>query len=207
MEVQQAPNERLADHLQEAARVLALPIEASGMHWHPFGVYTIPLAKREVDGVVRSRRLHIWHPEADPVGEASPYGVHTHSGPGTSHVLLGALEHHLYFFEEGPGPWRHVSTAGTQDMALASHVQATTRAGTTHAFPANQPHGVTKPAGWAVSLFEQGPGDGEFMTWQRQDVPAQPLDRRGPVPIAQVQQEARRLVDQALAAVNLAARN
>ncbi len=181
--------------------MLALPISESGMHWHPFGVYTIPMAKRTAGDATWSRRLHIWHPEATPVGEASPYGVHTHSGVAQSHVLAGTLFHHLYAFEpDAEGVWHEAPTDGGRRATLLSHLQAATKAGVTHTLPANQAHGVSKPPGFAISLFEQedGPTVQPFTTWQRTDVAAEELVLRPPVPVSQVWREATAVLEQAL---------
>ncbi len=192
-------------HVRDARRVLALPVEVTGLRWHPFGLFTMPLPKRTDARGTWSRRLHVWHPDGRPVGEASPYGVHTHSGPARSHVLLGALEHHLYAFEEDPqGVWQRACLGrGEGNASLVGHTQATTRAGTTHSLPANQPHGVTKGDGLALSLFEQldGPKAQEFTTWQRTDVPAEELVRRGPVPPSQAALEALVALDSVLVQV------
>lgn len=201
--LQHAPDDRHLPHLEEARRVLALPIGASGLHWHPFGVYTIPMARRTVDGRVWSRRLHLWHPEAVPVGEASPYGVHTHSGTARSHVLAGTLQHHLYEFEaDGDGVWSKsaLGGGGPTRASLLGHLQAPTVAGVTHTLPAHQPHGVSKPPGFAVSLFEQVEGEGgpPFTTWQRTDVPAEALVLRPPVAVQRVQMEALAVLERAL---------
>jgi hypothetical protein len=188
-------------HLEEARRVLALPVEASGLHWHPFGVFAIPLARRVVDGAVWSRRLHLWHPEATPVGETSPYGVHTHSGTATSHVLAGTLHHHLYAFrEEEDGNWRQASRAGETRAVLRDHVEGATDEGMLHTLPGNQAHGVSKPPGFAISLFEQleeGRRD-PFTTWQRLDAPAEALVTRAPVDLKRVLKEARGLIEEAI---------
>lgn len=187
------------DHLLQVARVLALPQEVSGLHWHPFGVYTIPMSKRRDGDATWSRRLHLWHPQAKPVGEASPYGVHTHSGEARSHVLVGSLFHHLYAFRaDGDGVWYEDPT--DRQASLVAHVWEETRAGMTHSLPKDHPHGVTKPDGWAISLFEQrdGPAEMPFTTWRRTDVPAEELVRRGPVPLDAVLREARLLIDQAI---------
>ncbi|MGB0652468.1 MAG: hypothetical protein ACPGQL_04645, partial [Thermoplasmatota archaeon] len=196
------PNPGFDAHLAEARKVLALPIEVSGLHWHPFGVYAIPLAKRtDASGSVWSRRLHLWHPAGEPVGPASPYGVHTHSGTARSHVLAGRLTHHLYAFEADPeGLWQRACLGKPEGRAtLLAHLQEDTTSGTTHTLPKDQPHGVTKPDdAFAVSLFEQRGGEKaqEFTTWQRTDVPAQPPVRRGPVPLARVQAEGLAVLDQ-----------
>ncbi len=209
--LQHAPNPAHHEHLLAARRVLELPIEVSRLHWHPFGLYTIPLAKRREDetdgGRIWSRRLHIWHPLATPVGEASPYGVHTHTGTAASHVLVGTLHHHLYDFEpDADGIWQRAALGVPEGRAtLRGHLQAPTVAGQTHTLPAHQPHGVSKPPGFAMSLFEQldepkNPGHAaEFTTWQRTDVPAEPLLKTGPVPLAAVQREALLVVDAAIA--------
>ncbi len=182
--------------------MLALPIEVSRMHWHPFGVYTIPMPKRRTDEGTWSRRLHIWHPSGTPVGEASPYGVHTHSGVAQSHVLAGTLHHHLYAFEaDEEGIWDRAALGVPEGRAtLTGHVWAPTDAGATHTLPANQPHGVSKPPGFAISLFEQldGPTEQPFTTWQRTDVPAEELVLKAPAPLAQVLHEATQLLEQAL---------
>jgi hypothetical protein len=190
MEVRHDPDPWHQRHLEEAVRVLSLPVAATRMHWHPFGVYAIPLAKRSDGERTWSRRLHIWHPEA-PSPPPSPYGVHTHSGMARSNVLLGSLHHHLYAFApDANGPWR-VANPGMEGRArLVAHAWAATQAGTAHTLPADHPHGVTKPPGLAVSLFEQVDNGGgqPFTTWQRQDVSAQELQKRGPVPVASAQQ-------------------
>lgn len=192
--VHREPNPRFDEHVAEAIRVLELPIEVSGLHYHPFGVYSIPLAKRSDETGSWSRRLHLWHPEATPVGEASPYGVHTHSGPARSHVLVGSLYHHLYQFEaDEAGVWERACLGEPEGRAtLRDHQLAETKAGETHTFPANHAHGVTKPEGWSISLFSQldGPTTQEFTTWQRTDVPPQPLRRKGPVELETVRREA-----------------
>ncbi|MGB1696839.1 MAG: hypothetical protein ACPHK8_00395 [Thermoplasmatota archaeon] len=194
MEVHREPNPRFAEHVAEAIRVLQLPTEVSGLHYHPFGVYSVPLAKRTDEEGTWSRRLHLWHPEATPVGEASPYGVHTHSGPARSHVLYGSLYHHLYQFEaDAAGVWQRACLGEPEGRAtLLDHVFAETRTGQTHSFPANHAHGVTKPDGWSISLFSQldGPTTQEFTTWQRTDVSAEPLLRKGPVPVTEVARDA-----------------
>lgn len=190
-------------HLEEARRVLTLPLAVSGLRWHPFGLYTAPLARRERDGSTWSRRLHIWHPDAKPVGEASAYGVHTHTGPAESHVLVGSLRHHLYDFAAGDGAWDcRPLGADARSARLVAHVSAVTRHGTTHALPAHQPHGVSKDAPFAISLFEQRDDATDratpFTTWRRTDVPAEELVRTPPVPVATVLQEARAALDEAL---------
>ena len=194
MEVVRAPNPRFDEHVAEAIRVLELPLEVNGLHYHPFGVYSVPLAKRTDEEGAWSRRLHLWHPDAVPVGEASPYGVHTHSGPARSHVLVGSLFHHLYRFEaDVGGVWQRARLGEPEGMAtLCEHVCATTETGQTHVFPANHAHGVSKPDGWSISLFSQldGPTTQAFTTWQRTDVPAEPLLRAPPVPVGVVQAEA-----------------
>lgn len=194
MEVRREPNPRFHEHVAEAIRVLELPIEVSGLHWHPFGVYSIPLAKRTDEEGTWSRRLHIWHPSGTPVGEASPYGVHTHSGPARSHVLVGSLFHHLYQFKpDSEGVWERACLGKPEGRAaLVDHVWAETLSEQTHSFPANHAHGVTKPPGLAVSLFSQldGPTVQEFTTWQRTDVSAEELVKKGPTPLAQVQFDA-----------------
>lgn len=201
MEVARAPNPDHARHVEHARRILELPIEASGLRWHPFGVYTMPLSKRTdpASGVTLSRRLHVWHPAAEPVGETSVYGIHTHSGTAHSHVLAGALEHHLYDFAEDPdGIWATGIVEGRQwRSALLGHVSAPTRAGATHTLPAQQPHSVSTPHGWAISLFEQvdTPPPSQFTTWRRTDLPETPLVRTPPVPVRQVQQEALLFLD------------
>ncbi len=196
------PDEAHIAHLQSARRMLALPIEVSRLHWHPFGVYTIPMAKRLDGDATWSRRLHIWHPSGTPVGEASPYGVHTHSGTARSHVLAGTLFHHVYDFEADPdGAWDRAALGDPEGRAtLVAHEQAATGAGVTHTLPANQPHGVSKPPGFAISLFEQldGPTEQPFTTWQRNNVPAEPLVLKAPVPLAQVLREATLVLEQAL---------
>lgn len=201
--LQHAPDEQHLPHLEEARRVLALPAGASGLHWHPFGVYAVPLARRTVDGCVWSRRLHLWHPEATPVGEASPYGVHTHSGTARSHVLAGTLQHHLYHFEpDGDGAWQRAALGVPEGpAALVAHAEAPTHAGVTHTLPAHQPHGVGKrPAVFAVSLFEQvdEAGGPPFTTWQRTDVPAEALVTRPPVDVGRVRVEALAVLERAL---------
>jgi hypothetical protein len=200
MEVRREPNTRFGEHLAEAVRVLELPIKASRLHWHPFGVYSIPLAKRTDDEGSWSRRLHIWHPSATPVGESSPYGVHTHSGPAKSHVLIGSLYHHLYKFSpDDNGIWQRACLGAPEGRAtLVDHVWAESTACQTHSFPANHAHGVTKPDGIAVSLFAQldGPTEQEFTTWQRTDVPAEELVQKGPIPLTQVQFEALQALSQ-----------
>lgn len=188
------------EHVVQARRVLELPLEVSRLGWHPFGVYTMPLAKRVDQTGAWSRRLHVWHPGAEPVGETSAYGVHTHSGEAHSHVLVGALEHHLYDFDrDDDGAWHTEIVGGPKwTSRLRGHVHAPTQAGTTHILPAQQPHGVTTPHGFAISLFEQrdtvGPSD--FTTWRRTDRPETPLVRAPPVPVAQVQMEALLTLDQ-----------
>ncbi len=196
-----APDDAHIAHLEQARRMLSLPIEESGMHWHPFGVYTIPMTKRSDGDTTWSRRLHIWHPAGTPVGEASPYGVHTHSGVARSHVLSGTLFHHLYAFEpDVDGVWKEAPTEGGRMATLLGHLQAPTTAGVTHTLPANQPHGVSKPPGFAISLFEQedGPTTQPFTTWQRTDVAAEELVLRPPVPVSQVWREATMVLEQAL---------
>lgn len=195
MALQHVHNPALHEHVAQARRVLELPVEVSGLRWHPFGVYTLPLSKRADDeGRSWSRRLHVWHPAAEPVGESSAYGVHTHSGEAHSHVLVGALEHHLYdFARDADGIWRTAVVEGDQwRSTLKGHFHAPTRAGTTHILLAQQPHGVTTPHGFAISLFEQldTPGPSEFTTWRRTDLPETPLVRTPPVPVGQVQHEA-----------------
>ncbi len=202
LQVHRAPTTGLAEHLQECVRVLGLPLDASGMHWHPFGVYTIPLARRTRENQTWSRRLHIWHPSATPVGPASPYGVHTHTGTGVSHVLVGALHHHLYAFEPMPGgTWR--KQPDDVLCTLVAHVQETTVAGETHMFGAHQPHGVSKPPGLAISLFEQLEDPdvravAPFTTWQDESLPEEALVRTPPAPLALVQQDALAALDQAV---------
>lgn len=200
-----APDTAVLAHLLEARRILSFPVEVSRLHWHPFGLYTLPLAKRSQEDGTWSRRLHLWHPAATPVGEASPYGVHTHSGTAKSHVLAGALQHHLYEFEEDPvGVWQRAALGVPEGRAtLVGHIQAPTLAGMTHTLPANHPHGVTKPPGLAVSLFEQiGEEKSQpFTTWQRTDVPAEVLVREPPVPVQTVQREALAVLDQAVLAL------
>lgn len=202
MEIQHAPDALHGEHLAEARRVLALPLQESGLHWHPFGVYVIPMAKRVVDGVAWSRRLHVWHPLARPVGESSPYGVHTHSGTARSHVVVGALHHHLFEFAPDPdGKWQEATLGDPIGRSrLVGRVQATTSAGMVHTLPPDTPHAVTKPEGLAVSLFEQvGKKEARpFTTWQRLDVPAEALLRQGPVPVGQVREEALMALDVAL---------
>lgn len=197
--VRHDPNPALDAHVAESRRVLGLPIDVNGLHWHPFGVFTVPLAKRTDAQGTWSRRLHLWHPGAKPVGEASAYGVHTHSGTARSHVLVGALHHHLYAFEADPeGIWKRAALGVPEGQAtLVGHVQATTRVGMTHTLPADHPHGVTKPDGWAISLFEQldGPARQPFTTWQRTDVPEESLVRKTPVAMGKVAFEALRMLD------------
>jgi hypothetical protein len=150
------------------------------------------------------RRLHLWHPDATPVGPASPYGVHTHSGKASSHVLVGALHHHLYAFRpEEDGQWLESSRDGRRHATLTDHVQGTTAAGMTHTFPAHHPHGVGKPPGFSVSLFEQREEGraAPFTTWQRLGVAAEPLLDAGPVDVRTVRREALALVEEALYAV------
>lgn len=198
-----APDPARLVHLEEALRVLSLPLDVNGLHWHPFGVYGVPLARRVDDGVMYSRRLHLWHPEAVPVGESSLYGVHTHSGTAHSHVLVGTLQHHLYdFVADENGVWKECSKAGQRMAALRTHVQAPTVSGVTHTLPANQAHGVSKPPGWAISLFEQREeGRSQpFTTWQRTDIAEEELLSVGPVPRSAVLAEARALVEDALVA-------
>lgn len=199
----QAPDEAHGAHLELARRMLHLPVAASNLHWHPFGVYTIPMAPRTSDDETWSRRLHVWHPQAKPVGEASPYGVHTHSGPARSHVVVGTLHHHLYQFQADPeGLWQRACLGTPEGRAtLLAHAQAATQAGTTHSLPKDHPHGVTKPPGLAISVFEQldGPTDQPFTTWQRTDVPAEELVRRGPVDVETVRREALGAVERRLA--------
>lgn len=194
MEVHREPNPRFDEHVAEAIRVLELPMKVSGLHFHPFGVYSVPLAKRSDAKGTWSRRLHLWHPAAKPVGEASPYGVHTHSGPAKSHVLCGSLYHHLYQFKvDDDGVWQRACLGEPDGRAsLQDHVWGETNTGQTHAFPANHAHGVTKPDGWSISLFSQldGPTTQEFTTWQRTDVPPEPLVRKGPVHLDQVARDA-----------------
>lgn len=199
MEVHRAPDLLLGEHLAEARRVLALPVEVSGLRWHPFGVYTLPLAKRQRPDGTWSRRLHVWHPAAEPVGETSAYGVHTHSGPARSHVVAGALQHHLYAFDEDlEGMW-HTQVVGAESWrsSLRLHLHGATRAGEVHELAAQQPHGVTTPHGWAVSLFEQldTPGPSRFTTWRRTDLPETPLVRTPPVPVRDVQRQALAFLD------------
>ncbi len=181
-----------SDHVAEALRVLELPVQASGLHWHPFGVFTIPLAKRQRPDGTWSRRLHIWHPAGKPVGPASPYGVHSHTGDAVSHVLVGAVEHHLYSFRDDPdGVWA-VEPDGRR-ASLMAHASKQTRAGMWHAFPADHAHGVTKePAEFAVSLFEQVAGTSQrpFTTWQRVDGEPEQLVRRAPVDLESVRRQA-----------------
>ncbi len=181
-----------AGHVAEALRVLELPIEVSGMHWHPFGVYTIPLAKRTGPDGTWSRRMHIWHPSGTPVGPASPYGVHSHTGDALSHVLAGAVHHHLYAFRDDPeGAWQ-VEPDGHR-ASLVAHSTETTTAGMWHSFPADHAHGVTKdPEVMAVSLFAQRDEKGTrpFTTWQRIDLPAEELVRRSPAPLDKVRRDA-----------------
>jgi hypothetical protein len=195
------PNPRLADHLETARKLLVLPIAASGLHWHPFGLFTIPMAKRSLEDMRWSRRLHLWHPEAIPVGEASPYGVHTHSGDAASHVLVGALEHHLHqFVPDADGAWTEQPTDGGRRASRTAHVQASTVSGMTHRLPADQPHGVSKNGAWAISLFEQKDARGTlpFTTWQRNDVPAEELVRTPPIPLDRARREALMLLERAL---------
>ncbi len=199
MEVVQAPDTAHAEHLEQARRVLALPVEASRLHWHPFGVFTIPMAKRRDGDRTWSRRLHIWHPAGVPVGPASAYGVHTHSGPANSHVLVGSLFHHLYAFAPASdGIW--LRCPGDDRWDLVAHAKETTEAGTTHSLPKDHPHGVSKRDGWAISLFEQldGPTDMPFTTWRRTDVPEEPLVRQGPEPADAVRRDALMAIDRAL---------
>lgn len=196
-----APDAAHAAHLEEARRVLALPLEVNRLKWHPFGVYAVPLAKREVDGVVLSRRLHVWHPEARPLGAASPYGVHTHTGTGRSHVLAGSLQHHLYeFAPDDEGAWKQCSKDGERQARLLGHLQAPTLAGMTHTLPAHQPHGVATRGEFAISLFEQSEASRAlpFTTWQRTDVEAEEVDLVGPVAARRVVQEALAVVEEAL---------
>jgi hypothetical protein len=190
-----APNPAHHEHVVHARRVLELPVDVSALRWHPFGVYTLPLGKRTDDaGRLWSRRMHVWHPDAIPVGETSAYGVHTHSGEAHSHVLIGALEHHLYEFEkDDSGIWHTAVVDGPEwRSTLRVHMQAPTPAGTTHILSAQQPHGVTTPHGFAISLFEQldTPGPSDFTTWRRTDLPETPLVRTPPIPIRHVQREA-----------------
>lgn len=202
--LRQAPDPGHLVHLQDACRVLALPRHANGLRWHPFGVYVVPLPRRVVDGAAWSRRLHVWHPSGTPVGEASPYGVHTHTGTARSHVLAGSLQHHLYdFVADGEGVWQERSEAGTRRTRLQAHVRGVTRAGMVHTLPAHQAHSVGKGADFAVSLFEQVE-EGRarpFTTWQRVDVPAEALVRQAPADLDQVLRDARAVVEQALYAV------
>ncbi len=204
--LQHAPDPAHREHLEEARRVLALPIAASGLRWHPFGVYVIPLARRHIEGHDRVRRLHLWHPNAKPVGPASPYGVHTHTGTAYSHVLIGALHHYLYEFCEDPdGVWLRTALGGqARRETLTAHAQATTTQAMLHTLPAHQPHSVSKPPGLAISLFEQveQPAGEPFTTWQRQDMPAEELVRKPPVPLAQVLAEMRLAVEQTLYATS-----
>jgi hypothetical protein len=198
-------------HLREAARVLALPLDVNRLRWHPFGVYAVPLGPRTDAHGTWSRRLHVWHPLARPVGEASPYGVHTHSGRARSHVLVGALRHHLYeFAPDADGAWRRARLTRPAGRArLVAHASATTGAGTTHTLPPDQPHGVTRPAAagarcaWAVSLFEQieDGGGRPFTTWQRTDAPAEPIHASGPADPADVLRASRVEVEQVLASL------
>jgi hypothetical protein len=207
--LQHAPDEQHLPHLVEALRVLSLPLDVNGLHWHPFGVYGVPLARRVDADAVYSRRLHLWHPEAVPVGETSLYGVHTHSGAAHSHVLVGALQHHLYdFVDDADGVWKRCARADTRMTTLRAHLQAPTSAGVTHTLPAHQAHGVSKPPGWAISLFEQREEGRQapFTTWQRTDAPDEELQAVGPVPRSQVLGEARGLVEEALARVDLSSR-
>ncbi len=191
-----------AEHLEEARRVLALPIAASGLRWHPFGVYVIPLARRHIDGHDRVRRLHLWHPKAKPVGPASPYGVHTHTGTAYSHVLVGALHHHLYEFRpDAEGTWLRTPLGGQPGReTLVAHAQATTTQAMLHTLPAHQPHSVSKSPGLAISLFEQDeePAGQPFTTWQQQDIAAEQLVRRAPIPLDQVLTQMRAAIEQAL---------
>jgi hypothetical protein len=171
------------------------------MHWHPFGVYAIPMAKRHADGQSWSRRLHLWHPEARPVGIASPYGVHTHSGTAQSHVLLGALHHHLYSFaEDADGAWRMANPKEQGKARLLEHAWGETIGGQTHVLPANQPHGVTKPPGFAVSLFEQLDGEvaQPFTTWQCLEMDPEELEKEGPVSVGEARREAMAMVEETL---------
>ncbi|MBW3584103.1 MAG: hypothetical protein KY455_13510 [Euryarchaeota archaeon] len=199
-----APDPDHRSHLEEAARILALPAEASGFEWHPFGVFGIPLAKRVLGDKVWSRRLHVWHPEATPVGETSVYGVHTHSGQATSHVLVGTLHHHLYdFVVAEDGVWLEASPAGKTQATLRTHLQGPTTAGVLHVLPADQAHGVTKPPGFAISLFEQLE-EGRpkaFTTWRHLQGPQEELVLRPPVDPKRALREARAVVEEALYAV------
>jgi hypothetical protein len=206
--LQQVPDPAHAAHLEAARRVLALPVEASGLHWHPFGVYAAPLARRtDPDGRVWSRRLHLWHPDARPVGPASPYGVHTHTGDAASHVLVGRLQHHLYRFRDDPdGTWKRAELGEVRGNAsLVAHLEGTTPAGTVHRFPAHHPHGVGKCADFAVSLFEQAETARAtpFTTWQRLDMEAEPLEKVGPLSVGDALREARQWVDEALYALRV----
>lgn len=202
MELRHDRDAHHVEHLDEAARALRLPLDVNRLRWHPFGVYSLPLGPRTEGGVTWSRRLHVWHPQARPVGEASPYGVHTHSGTARSHVLVGALHHHLYAFAHDNGAWRRAELGRpTGPARLVAHVQATTPAGTTHTLPADQPHSVTKAPGLAMSLFEQvTPGSGHpFTTWQRTDIKPERLDLSGPVDAATALRDAKRSVEVQLA--------
>lgn len=202
--LQHARDPHHLDHLEEARRVLALPPDASGFHWHPFGVFAIPLPRRVHGDRVWVRRLHVWHPETTPVSELSIYGVHTHSGTAKSHVVAGTLTHHLYSFRpDEDGIWRECAKGATRMASLVAHVEGPTHQGTTHTLPPNHPHGVSKPPGFAVSLFEQvEPGPGEhgapFTTWQRTDVPAEALVLRPPVAVQRVREEALAVLERAL---------
>lgn len=199
-----APDPDHRSHLEEAARILALPAEASGFAWHPFGVFGIPLARRVDGGRTWSRRLHVWHPETTPVGETSQYGVHTHSGTATSHVLVGTLHHHLYaFVADEDGVWLESSRRGSRHATLRAHVQGPTDAGVLHVLPANHPHGVSKPPGFAISLFEQlEEGRAEpFTTWRHLEGPQEELVTRAPVDPKRALREARAVVEEALYAV------
>lgn len=198
------PDTAFVAHLEEASRVLALPIPESGLDWHPFGTYAIPLPRRVDGDDVWSRRLHLWHPETTPVGETSIYGVHTHSGDAASHVLVGTLDHHLYaFMQDANGDWREASRDSERRATLSAHLQGPTTAGTSHTFPAHQAHGVSKPPGFAISLFEQReePRTRPFTTWQRLDGPAEALVERAPIEPRRVLREARGLIEEALYAV------
>jgi hypothetical protein len=199
--VQHQPNGELDAHVGEAARVLALPLDVNNLRWHPFGLYSLPLASRtDAGGAIWSRRLHVWHPEAKPVGESSPYGVHTHSGTARSHVLVGTLRHHLYEFDADPaGNWQRAALSVPEGNArLTHHIHDHTTAGTTHTLPKDQAHGVTKePGSFAISLFEQRGGEKEqdFTTWQRMDLKAEELLRAGPLPVIDIQKLALQAID------------
>lgn len=198
LELVHRPDHRYLLNLEEASRVLALPLAANRLEWHPFGTYAVPLARR-VDGSGSwVRRLHLWHPETTPVGETSIYGVHTHSGMASSHVLVGTLEHHLYAFEaDEAGPWRERSRECDRSTRLTAHLKGPTTSGMTHSFPAHQAHGVSKPPGFAISLFEQReePRTRPFTTWQRLDGPEESLIEAAPIDPKRVLKEARGLIE------------